>query len=88
VRLPNGALGVVDTMSGKLTVVPGTALGRADFEFFDWQGGSHRLIIRAGPNATAGPDQIAYWQPGDARIMVATFRDPAELSKIETGSAG
>jgi hypothetical protein len=68
------------------TRIAGTALSGADFEGFDWQNAGHRLIITAGPNSKAGPDQIAYWQPSDTKLHVATIRDVRELPAIETGA--
>src|SRR5215472_16116801 len=86
VQLPSGELAVYNTVTRSLIRIPGTAISKADFEYFDWQNGGHRLIIRAGPNSGPGPDQLAYWQPGDAHLHVATIRDPGEMAQIETGT--
>jgi hypothetical protein len=44
------------------------------------------VTITAGPNATAGPDQIAYWPPGDTKLHVETIRNVHELPAVETGA--
>lgn len=86
-QLPGGGeLTIVNTGTGSETRVPGTALRMADFENFDWQNAGHRLIIVAGPNSRPGPDQIAYWQPGDTHVHVTTVRNLRELPAIETGA--
>ncbi len=86
VQLPGQDLAIVNTDTGSMTRVAGTALSAADFESFDWQNGGHRLIITAGPNSAPGPDQIAYWQPGDSHLHVATIRNLRALPEIETGA--
>jgi hypothetical protein len=86
VQLPGQDLAIVNTDTGSMTRIAGTALSAADFESFDWQNGGHRLIITAGPNSAPGPDQIAYWQPGDTHLHVATIRNLRELPEIETGA--
>ncbi len=86
VQVPGQELEIVNTDTGSMTRIAGTALSGADFESFDWQNEGHRLIITAGPNAAAGPDQIAYWQPGQTHLHVATIRNPGELPAIETGA--
>jgi hypothetical protein len=86
VQLPSGEIAVFDTVTRSLTRVPGTALNPAEFEYFGWQNGGHRLIIAAGPNSAVGPGQLAYWQPADAHLYVATIRSPSEMEDIETGS--
>jgi hypothetical protein len=77
---------IVNTETGATTPVPGTALSAADFEAFDWQNGGHRLIITAGPFSRSGPDQIAYWQPGNSQLHVITIRNTSDLASIEAGS--
>lgn len=67
---------------------PDTALSSTDFEDFSWQNGGHRLIVTSGPQSEPGPDQIAYWQAGDAHIYLATIRNLGEIAEIETGAIG
>lgn len=86
VQLPGRELTIVNTETGSTTRIAGTALRATDFENFDWQNAGHRLIITAGPNSQPGPDQIAYWQPGDTQLHVVTIRDVRELPAIETGA--
>jgi hypothetical protein len=85
-QVPGEDVTIVTTHTGSITRIAGTALSAADFEGFDWQNEGHRLIIVAGPNSEPGPDQIGYWQPGDARIHVVTIRNLHELPAIETGA--
>lgn len=86
VQLPGQDLIIVNTKTGSATRIAGTALSTSDFEYFDWQNAGHRLIITAGPASKAGPDQIAYWQPGGSQLHVVTIRDVSELPEIETGA--
>jgi hypothetical protein len=86
VQLPGGELAVYNTVTQSLTRIAGTAISKADFEYFTWQNGGHRLVIAAGPRLASGPDQLAYWQPGEAHLYVATIRDPSEMEQIETGT--
>jgi hypothetical protein len=86
VQRPGREIDVVNTESGAVTRIAGTALSAADFEYFDWQNTGHRLIITAGPNSAPGPDQIAYWQPGENRLHVTTVHNLTELPAIETGA--
>ena len=88
VQLPNRQVAVVDTATGQMTKLAGTSLSPADFVYLDWQGSTHRLIIRAGPNTGPGPNQIAYWQPGAKSLHVATTSNASEMSAIETGTVG
>jgi hypothetical protein len=84
-QLPDGPIGVYDTQTGALTVIPGTTLSNAVGQDFGWQGGGHRLVVIAGPGDGSRREQLAYWQPGDTRLRLATVRNPSELSQIETG---
>jgi hypothetical protein len=86
VQLPSGEIAVFNTVTRSLTRIPGTALSKANFEYFDWQNGGHRLVIAAGPSSAAGPDQLAYWQPGDAQLHVATVRNLTEIADLQTGT--
>jgi hypothetical protein len=88
VGLPGRELEVFGTGSRTLTVVPGTALSSAEWENVGWQPGGHRLVIAAGPNSTVGPAQLAYWQPGDAALRVATVRNLREITELQTGGFG
>ena len=78
----NAELSVYDTSSGQLTVIPGTALNNNYWQDFGWLNGSHTLTVASGPgrgNAT-GPDQIAYWRPGDSRLRIATATSQREVA--------
>lgn len=86
VQLPSQEVDIVNTDTGSMTRIAGTALSAAEYETFDWQNEGHRLIITAGPTASVGPDQIAYWQPGETHLHVATIRNLHELPEIETGA--
>ena len=88
VQLPSRELAVFDTDTRTLTPIPGTALSSAESLRFNWQNGGYRLIITAGPHNQPGPLQLAYWQPGNTRLKVATIRDPREITELETGAAG
>jgi len=68
----SGALDVFDTQTGAVTMIPGTTLRINVPESFLWQDGGHQLLIRAGT-------QLAYWQPGDTRLRVATIHLPGTL---------
>jgi len=81
----NAELSVYDTSSGQLTVIPGTALNNNYWQDFGWLNGSHTLVVASGPgrgNAT-GPDQIAYWQPGDSRLRIATGTSQREVAAFQ-----
>jgi hypothetical protein len=88
VQQPGQEVEVFDTGSRTLTAIPGTALSGADWQYFDWQAGGHRLVIAAGPNSRPGPAQLAYWQPGDAVLRVATVRNLSEITELQTGQPG
>ena len=87
VQLPSRELAVFDTDTKTLTPIPGTALSSAESLQFNWQHGGYRLIITAGPN-NQPPLQLAYWQPGQARLKVATVQNPSEAMELETGTIG
>jgi len=88
VQQPSREIQVFDTATRILTAIPGTALSGADWQNFGWQPGGHRLVISAGPNGTVGPAQLAYWQPGDAVLRVATVRNLREITELQTGQPG
>ena len=82
-QLPSGAVGVYDAQRNALTVIPGTILANDIGMTFGWLNGSYRLLIEAAPgNSSSDWTQLAYWQPGDARLMVATFLIPDGGSSI------
>lgn len=81
-QLPDGKLSVLDTSSGVLTVIPGTTLSDAAWQHFGWLDGGHRLIVIAGPYKQPGPAQVAYWQPGDAQLRIATIHNPGEITTL------
>jgi len=88
VQHPGREIEVFDTATRTLTAIPGTALTSADWQHFGWQAGGHRLVIAAGPNNQPGPAQLAYWQPGNTHIRIATIRNLGEISNLQTGSIG
>jgi hypothetical protein len=71
VRLAGGSVGVLDTSTGELTVIPGTALSSAAWLKIGWLGESHRLVIIAGLKANSGFAQFGDWQPGETRLTLA-----------------
>jgi hypothetical protein len=87
VQLPDRAIYVLNTTTGALTVISGTALSSTDWQNFGWQAGSHRLVITAGPSFGTGPVQFASWQPGHARLEVATLHG-STAPNLETGLVG
>lgn len=83
VRLRSGQLAVYDTGSRALTVIPGTALSDKNWQTFGWLNGSHMLVVTSVPGGRAGPRQLAYWQPGDARLRIATVTNPSEIGAMQ-----
>jgi hypothetical protein len=88
VQPPGRDIEVFDTASRTLTAIPGTALSSADWQNFGWQADSHRLVISAGPNNQPGPAQLAYWQPGDTHLRIATIHNLGEITNLQTGNIG
>jgi hypothetical protein len=88
VQRPGQRIEVFDTATRTLTAIPGTALSGADWQYFGWQAGGHRLVISAGPNSRPGPAQLAYWQPGDTALRVAAVRNLGEITELQTGQLG
>ena len=88
VQQPGQEIEVYDTATRTPTAIPGTALSSADWQNFGWDAGGHRLVISAGPNNLPGPAQLAYWQPGDTHLRIATIRNLGEISNVQTGSIG
>jgi len=73
----DGALGVFDTETGALTIIPGTDLRFSMAMDFLWQNGGHRLIVLAAPGTSSSyTTQVGYWDPGDTRLRVATIHPP------------
>jgi hypothetical protein len=68
--LKGGSLGVLNTATGALTVIAGTAIRNPVNLAFGWLGESHRLMVTATLSHVA--IQFGYWQPGDTRLRVAT----------------
>ena len=79
----NGPLSVFDTDTGAFTVLPGTVLRFSIAMSFSWQPEGHRLIILAAPgNSTSNTTQVAYWDPGDTRLRVATIHPPGGVYTV------
>jgi hypothetical protein len=87
-QAPGREMEVFGTAARTLTVIPGTALSGADWQYFGWHAGGHRLVLSAGLNSMAGSVQLAYWQPGDAVLRVAAVRNPREIAELQTGQLG
>jgi hypothetical protein len=81
-------LAVLNTGSGELTTIPGTALSSAEWLNFSWRESGHQLVISDGPNAQPGPMQIASWEPGATRLRTALVRNSSEITAFETGTVG
>jgi hypothetical protein len=84
VQAPGREIEVYDTGSRTLTAIPGTAVNSGDWQNFAWHAVGHRLVIAAG----AGTAQLAYWQPGDTALRVATVRNFREYAVLQTGQFG
>ena len=78
---------VFGTASRALTAIPGTALSSADWQNFGWQAGPTGSYSQPARHP-AGPAQLAYWQPGDTRLRIATIQNLAEISNLRTGNIG
>jgi hypothetical protein len=84
---PDGAavltrIAVIDIASRRLLAVPGTTLSGAAAGglSFGWQASGHQLIaVLPRPGQTI---QVASWQPGWARLRVATARIPRGASPV------
>jgi hypothetical protein len=77
--LKGGSLGVLNTVTGALTVIPGTAIRSPVNLAFGWLGLSHRLMVTA--TFSHMDIQFGYWQPGDTRLWVATGT-PADAEEL------
>jgi hypothetical protein len=89
VQLPSGQLAVYSTSSRALTSIPGTALNFSAWQIFGWLNGSHTLVVTAGPGTDdttgpEGPDQLAYWQPGDSQLRIANVTDQGEIGVVQS----
>jgi hypothetical protein len=87
VQLPTGQLAVLNTGTGVLTAIRGTAVSTSDWQHFVWLRGGHRLFISAGSN-DYGPYQIAFWQPGHAQLFVATIPNQSGISDFYSADLG
>jgi hypothetical protein len=65
-----GPLGVLDTATGAVTLISGSAVSDPTTLTFGWLGESHRLVVSDQLNHVAA--QIGYWQPGRSRLWVAS----------------
>ena len=74
---------MIDLTSRRLLVVPGTTLSwdaTKGVLSFGWQPRGHRLIaVLPGSGDTI---QVASWQPGQARLWVATTQIPPGTSAV------
>jgi hypothetical protein len=76
-------IAVLDLASPRLLIVPGSALSwdvNKGVLTFGWQPAGHQLIAVV---PSSGPTmQVASWQPGQARLQVATARIPDGTSPV------
>jgi hypothetical protein len=68
-------LAVVSTASGRLTILPGTAVSSLVGESFGWQARGDQL--QAALARPGGLVQVASWQPGDRYLSVRYLRLPS-----------
>lgn len=73
-------LDVINTVTGQLTVLPGTTVNSLIGESFGWQAASDRLV--AALELPSGFVELASWQPGDMRLSVQAVRLPAGTSPV------
>jgi hypothetical protein len=80
-------LAVIDTISGRLTILPGTSVRAVTIDVlsFGWLAGSHRLVATLGH--LDGPVQIASWRPGDPHLRVARLVPPPGMWPV-VGESG
>ncbi len=76
-RATEERIGVIDITSQHLIVIPGSTVSVDKNLSFGWQASSHRLI--AVLPKSGGSIQVAYWQPGDAHLLVATTHIPRQV---------
>jgi hypothetical protein len=68
---------VATVASGRINVVPGSAVGSGIGVDFGWLPGTRRLIADVTVGTQGQSEwQIAVWQPGDARLSTALARTP------------
>jgi hypothetical protein len=79
-RATQERVGVIDLASRALAAIPGSIVSVTRSLSFGWQAGSHRLIVALPESGDS--IQIAYWQPGDAHLLVATAQLPAGMSPV------
>lgn len=76
-------IAVIDLSGRRLLIVPGSTLSgesAAGALSFGWEPRGHRLIaVLPGPGETI---QVASWQPGQARLWVATAQIPPGTSPV------
>jgi hypothetical protein len=73
-------LEVINTATGRLTVVPGTTVSSMIGVSFGWQAGRDRLL--AALALPSGSVELASWHPGAARMSLQTLRLPAGASPV------
>jgi hypothetical protein len=79
-RATQERVGVIDLASRALTAIPGSVVSVDKSLSFGWQADSHRLIVALPESGDS--IQIAYWQPGDAHLLVATAQLPVGMSPV------
>lgn len=79
-RATQERIGVIDLASRHLTIILGSTVSVDKSLNFGWQPGSHRLVV-ALP-ASRNSIQVAYWQPGNAHLLVATTQIPPGMSPV------
>lgn len=71
---------MINTVTGQVTVLPGTTVNSLIGVSFGWQAGSDRLL--AALELPSGLVELASWQSGDARLSVQAVRLPAGTSPV------
>jgi hypothetical protein len=78
-------LAVISTASGRVTILPGTAVSSLVGESFGWLAGGDEL--EAALARPGGLIQVASWQPGDRYLSLRYLRLPAGTRPV-LGDAG
>lgn len=73
-------LEVINTASGRVTVLPGTTINALIGVRFGWQASSDRLL--AAIALPSGLAELASWQPGDTRLSVQAVRLPTGTAPV------
>jgi hypothetical protein len=73
-------LEVINTVTGRLTVLPGTTINSLIGVSFGWQAGSDRLL--AALALPSGAAELASWQPGDAHLSIQAVRLPTGTTPV------